>query len=1010
MSVISSVPTGRVSDVLVRERLLGQLQFEQSRLLQLQSQVSTGQRYSLASENPTQALRGIAVRDLIQRKQQSAVNLSTASSYLGATDSALADASSLVNDVKSLALRSIGANATATEKLAAAANVGQQIDRLLQLSNQQFRGRYLFSGAKTSAAGFEKQGGFVVYKGDTNRLSTFSDLVNQLDTNVNGDEAFGALSDDVKGTTDFNPVINDQTPLWSLRGGLGVSVGSIAVSDGLNTSVINIKGAVTVGDVARLIEKYPPGWDQAVPTGRTAQARIGPHGFEISLNGGNLSIGEVGGGKTAGELGLRSTIGVGVGPLIGADVNPTLQRTTPLGDLFGTRARAYLNPLGTNNNLIVEATNNGPAYNGAKVKLIDDRKLQAGAGLSAGNEIAQYLTTPTSAVAVLRLPGSSNDLLLTANLPGEAYNNVKVDIVNGGNIGNTASAVYNPGSKTLTLTIDDDGETQIGTLAAQIDATGVFTATRDTTGGDSVIDNTASVPGTTFGTNIADTANTGSDANTLVVRIASGLSTANNIRDAINATGSFTARLDPSETNNLGTNVVFDTTVDPGAAGVTSGGTGVNFDKSGLQIVNGGQTFTIDVSNAKSVDDLLNAINGAGANVLAEINDAGTGINIRSTLSGTDFAIGENGGSTATQLGIRSETVDTALSKLNYGAGVRNAPGNDLTFTRRDGNTFSIDLSSGTYATATINGTGANDALTISSVAPGVTGNSFNVAITDSGSGGGNSVALVGNTLTFSVDIAAGFSASQARTLLAGTPGLSTQFVARVDTTVDTGNTGAGNLAVTAPVSLSGGKADVSTIGDVLNIINNAPGNVSTGTPLVARLATVGNGLEFVDNSVGIGTLRVAGATTSVTGTDLGLFPAGQTTSATPVTSGGSQILTGRDTNPNEVSGLFTALIRLKDALSKGDDAAIQRSVAILDKAGERITVARGDVGLRSQAIDLYQNQLSEQKLELEKARSNDLEVDLTETISQLTARQASFEAALRAAGTISQLTLLNFL
>ncbi len=205
MTVISSIPTGRVSDVLVRERLLGQLQFEQAKLLTIQTQVSTGQRYSLASQGPNQALRGIAVRDLIQRKAQSAVNLSVSASYLGATDTALASASSLVNDVKSLALQSIGANATQTERTAAAANIGQQIDRLLQLSNQQFRGRYLFGGAQTSAAAFKKQGQYVVYTGDSKRLQTYSDLVNQLDTNVNGDEAFGAISQQVSGSTDYTP-------------------------------------------------------------------------------------------------------------------------------------------------------------------------------------------------------------------------------------------------------------------------------------------------------------------------------------------------------------------------------------------------------------------------------------------------------------------------------------------------------------------------------------------------------------------------------------------------------------------------------------------------------------------------------------------------------------------------------------------------------------------------------------------------------------------------------------
>ncbi len=303
-----------------------------------------------------------------------------------------------------------------------------------------------------------------------------------------------------------------------------------------------------------------------------------------------------------------------------------------------------------------------------KFKLVNDKKLQVGSGLSAGNEVAQYLTSPTAAVAALGLPGASNDLRLTAVTPGEAFNNVQINLVNGGNIGNTATAVYNSGSKTLTLTIDDSGETEIGTLITQINATGVFTAARDTTAGDTVIDNTATIPNTAFGTNVANTANTGSDANTLVVRIESGISTANHIITAINATGTFTARLDPSEGNNLGNGSVFDSTIDAGTTAVTTAGSGRNFDTTGLQIVNAGQTFTVNFSSAETVDDLLNQINGAGASVLAEINDAGTGINLRSLLSGSDFAIGENGGTTASQLGVRSQTVDTALSTFNYGS------------------------------------------------------------------------------------------------------------------------------------------------------------------------------------------------------------------------------------------------------------------------------------------------------------------------------------------------------
>ena len=89
-----------------------------------------------------------------------------------------------------------------------------------------------------------------------------------------------------------------------------------------------------------------------------------------------------------------------------------------------------------------------------------------------------------------------------------------------------------------------------------------------------------------------------------------------------------------------------------------------------MQITSGGKTYTIDVSGDKTVQDLLNSINASGAGLDAEINPAGTGINVSSRVSGADFSIGENGGNTATQLGLRTFTATTQLTQLNHGAGV----------------------------------------------------------------------------------------------------------------------------------------------------------------------------------------------------------------------------------------------------------------------------------------------------------------------------------------------------
>ena len=149
---------------------------------------------------------------------------------------------------------------------------------------------------------------------------------------------------------------------------------------------------------------------------------------------------------------------------------------------------------------------------------------------------------------------------------------------------------------------------------------------------------------------------------------ATSASRANQIVAAINNVPGlpFTASLDPADQNGGGqppiTNLPASTT--------TAGGSGTSLDTSGLQIVSGGKTYTVSLGGDTTVQDLLNSINKSGAGLDAEINAAKTGINVSSRVSGADFSIGENGGTTATQLGLRTFTADTQLSQLNYGAGV----------------------------------------------------------------------------------------------------------------------------------------------------------------------------------------------------------------------------------------------------------------------------------------------------------------------------------------------------
>lgn len=121
-------------------------------------------------------------------------------------------------------------------------------------------------------------------------------------------------------------------------------------------------------------------------------------------------------------------------------------------------------------------------------------------------------------------------------------------------------------------------------------------------------------------------------------------------------------------------------------------GVGIDLD-GGLTITNGLETATIDLSTAETVQDIINTINNAGVYVLARINEDGTGIDVFNQVSGVSLMVGENGGTTATDLGIRTMDTATPLDLLNFGRGFETKEGeDDLRITAKDGSTVDVNL------------------------------------------------------------------------------------------------------------------------------------------------------------------------------------------------------------------------------------------------------------------------------------------------------------------------------
>lgn len=119
---------------------------------------------------------------------------------------------------------------------------------------------------------------------------------------------------------------------------------------------------------------------------------------------------------------------------------------------------------------------------------------------------------------------------------------------------------------------------------------------------------------------------------------------------------------------------------------------GAGIDLSGLTVTNGNVDTPIDFTGATTVEDMLNRINTSNANVKARINATGTGIDILNAVQGSQMKIGENGGTTAAQLGVKSFDTTTKLVDLNNGMGLSHVEGPELHIADSNGVAFDVEF------------------------------------------------------------------------------------------------------------------------------------------------------------------------------------------------------------------------------------------------------------------------------------------------------------------------------
>ena len=464
--------------------------------------------------------------------------------------------------------------------------------------------------------------------------------------------------------------------------------------------------------------------------------------------------------------------------------------------------------------------------------------------------------------------------------------------------------------------------------------------------------------------------------------------------------------------------------LNPAAIGSTrladlNGGKGIS--PGAIQFSDGLETITIDLAGAETLDNVLERVNNAsplsGRNVQISLSN-GSIVAAYADGNAGQLRILESGtGRTAADLGILAEipstplpltgtTLDpilrptTLLSQLNGNLGLI---ANDGIRIEQNGKTYNVLLGTAVTIEDMTNFINSSGAAVRADITPD--GRSLRIRSTQSG-----------------VDFSIGENTGD----LAERLGLRT-FHPQVR--LDQLNFGLGINPADGPdltfLRNDGSEFTLDLVGtttvqDALDRINNHVNNQNPATKISASLNAAGNGITissavYVPDPIGPpltttpGPIKVRNAGGSQAASGLGLIPKGSTEVEATLT-GTTYTVIGKDPNPHEVKGVFNSLIRLRDAIAAKDTTAVARAVDLVDLDLSRLSLSRGELGVQQQRIDDLKSLQEENQIEMKADESKNLDADLAQTISELQARQASYEASLKLLSGASQLSLFNYL
>lgn len=273
----------RVTNRMIANQVVFNMQRSINRLLQVQTNMSSGRRINRPSDDPIGIVRDLGFRNELQRIDQFRKNITQALNWTVTYDNSLADVGSFISTAKEVAVSMANGTFDDVAREGSANEIESIFQQIMQLSNVKLDGRTVYSGFKTRADAFQATSNGVIYLGDRGQIEFEVESGRKNRINLIGSDLFLGQILTLGENADLNIGVTGASLLADLKNGTGIDLvaGTFTITDRNSgiTSTIDISAAVDLNDVITTINT------QLAADGiTTLEAKLGLEGNNLLLD------------------------------------------------------------------------------------------------------------------------------------------------------------------------------------------------------------------------------------------------------------------------------------------------------------------------------------------------------------------------------------------------------------------------------------------------------------------------------------------------------------------------------------------------------------------------------------------------------------------------------------------------------------------------------------------------------------------------------------------------------